>query len=205
LLASNVGEIITMFAAMLVGLPLPLLPIQILWVNLVTDGLPAIALGVDPAEKDIMERPPRDISEGIFARGLWVKIMSRGTLIGLATLAVFILMYGNQPANLQLAQTMAYATLTMSQLILVFDCRSVEGGIFRRNLFENVWLWLAVLSSVGLFLVTLYVPVVAEAFSTVQLNLTQWSIVMGAAAIPTFALSLRRAGRKALRPKVALR
>ncbi|MCL6545847.1 MAG: cation-translocating P-type ATPase, partial [Bryobacteraceae bacterium] len=120
LLASNVGEILTMFLAMLAGWPLPLTPIQILWVNLVTDGLPAIALGVDEPEDDIMNRPPRNVHEGIFARGMAVKILSRGTLIGLATLAVFAWSL-RQGADLAHAQTMAYATLTMAQLILVFD------------------------------------------------------------------------------------
>ncbi|WP_258111483.1 calcium-translocating P-type ATPase, SERCA-type [Alicyclobacillus sp. SP_1] len=203
LLASNVGEILTMFIAMLMGLPLPLLPIQILWVNLVTDGLPAIALGVDPIEKDIMHRPPRNVHEGIFAKGMATKILSRGTLIGLSTLAVFLWVRHAYPDNLALAQTMAYATLTMSQLILVFDCRSLDGGIFKRNLFGNLWLIFAVLSSVAMFLATVYVEPLAKVFSTVPLSLSQWVIVLVMAAIPTFALSLRRAGRNAIRPKQA--
>ncbi|MCL6453038.1 MAG: calcium-translocating P-type ATPase, SERCA-type [Alicyclobacillus sp.] len=205
LLSSNVGEIVTMFVAMLVGLPLPLLPIQILWVNLVTDGLPAIALGVDPAERDIMNRPPRDVNEGIFAKGFSVKILSRGILIGIVTLAVFLYALRTQPQNLVRAQTMAYATLTMAQFILVFDCRSVEGGIWKRNLFENIWLVLAVAASLALFLLTIYVPGLAHVFSTVRLSGLEWLIVVVAAAVPTFALSLRRAGRKALKTKAAVR
>jgi Ca2+-transporting ATPase len=205
LLSSNVGEIITMFMAMLAGLPLPLLPIQILWVNLVTDGLPAIALGVDPIEKDIMNKPPRNVNEGIFARGLGVKILSRGVLIGLVTLAVFVWTLRAQPGNLKQAQTMAYATLTMAQFVLVFDCRSVEGGIFNRNLFENMWLIVGVGVSLVLFLLTIYVPGLASVFKTVQLNWQDWIIVLIGAAIPTFALSLRRAGRKVIKTKVATR
>ncbi|MCL6636509.1 MAG: calcium-translocating P-type ATPase, SERCA-type [Alicyclobacillus sp.] len=204
-LASNVGEIVTMFVAMLAGLPLPLLPIQILWVNLVTDGLPAIALGVDPAEKDIMARPPRDVHEGIFARGLSLKIISRGVLIGVATLAVFVWALQSQPGNLARAQTMAYAALTLSQFILVFDCRSLEGGIWKRNLFENIWLVLAVACSLLLFLLTVYVPALAKVFGTVRLSPLEWGIVLAAAALPTLVLSARRAGRKALKTKVALR
>jgi Ca2+-transporting ATPase len=205
LLASNVGEIVTMFVAMLVGFPLPLLPIQILWVNLVTDGLPAIALGVDPAEEDIMSRPPRRVNEGIFARGLSVKILSRGILIGLVTLIVFFWSYRSNPANLALARSMAYATLTMAQMVLVFDCRSVEGGIFKRNFFGNKPLLFAVLSSVILFLLTMYIPSLAKVFSTVPLGMKEWVIVMVAAAAPTLALSARRTARKALKPKVATR
>jgi len=205
LLSSNVGEIITMFLAMLMGLPLPLLPIQILWVNLVTDGLPAIALGVDPVEKDIMTRAPRNVNEGIFAKGFSFKILSRGLLIGLVTLAVFIWALRTEPQNLVRAQTMAYATLTMSQFVLVFDCRSVEGGIWKRNFFENIWLVLAVMTSLILFLLTIYVPGLAKVFSTVHLTGMEWVIVAVAAAIPTFALSIRRAGRKVIQAKVATR
>src|SRR5690606_10837397 len=93
LLASNVGEILVMFLAMLAGLPLPLVPIQILWVNLVTDGLPAMALGVDPVQGDTMSRPPRNSRESIFARGVGWKIISRGILIGLFTLGAFWITY----------------------------------------------------------------------------------------------------------------
>ncbi|WP_436663518.1 calcium-translocating P-type ATPase, SERCA-type [Alicyclobacillus acidoterrestris] len=202
LLASNVGEIVTMFLAMLLGFALPLAPIQILWVNLVTDGLPAIALGVDPPEDDIMKRRPRNVREGIFARGMGMKILSRGILIGLVTLAVFVWSLKTSD-DLQRAQTMAYATLTMAQLILVFDCRSLEGGIMKRNIFGNIWLTFAVLSSVGLFLLTIYVPKLAVAFHTVPLGALDWLIVLVLAAIPTFALSLRRIGRNALRPKAS--
>ncbi len=205
LLASNVGEIVTMFFAMLVGLPLPLLPIQILWVNLVTDGLPAIALGVDTAEPDIMRRPPRNVNEGIFARGMGTKILSRGILIGTVTLVVFVWSMRVNPTSLRLTQTMAYATLTMSQLILVFDCRSLEGGIFNRSIFGNPWLILAVASSVGLFLMTLYVPIFQEAFHTVRLGVQQWLLILVMASLPTFALSLRRVGRNAIRPKAQAR
>jgi P-type Ca2+ transporter type 2C len=203
LLASNVGEIVTMFIAMLMGLPLPLLPIQILWVNLVTDGLPAIALGVDPAEADIMKRPPRNVKESIFARGLGFKILSRGLLIGLATLGVF--WYGLQvdPSHLEKAQTMAFATLVMAQLIHVFDCRSVEKGIFSRNLFENLWLVASVLSSIGLLLVVIYVESLQMVFRTVPLGLADWLLVLVAAGIPTFALAARRATRQA-RPRLGL-
>nr|WP_242549782.1 calcium-translocating P-type ATPase, SERCA-type [Alicyclobacillus mali (ex Roth et al. 2021)] len=197
LLASNVGEILTMFLAMLAGWPLPLTPIQILWVNLVTDGLPAIALGVDAPEDDIMSRPPRNVHEGIFARGMAVKILSRGVLIGLATLAVFAWSL-HQGAELAHAQTMAYATLTMAQLILVFDSRSLEGGILRRNPLENIWLLLAVLSSVALFACTMYVPRMAEVFHTTPLGLGDWAMVLVAAAVPSFALSVRRMGRNRL-------
>src|SRR5699024_9840364 len=119
LLASNVGEIMVMLFAMMFALPLPLVPVQILWVNLVTDGLPAMALGLDKAEKDVMRNGPRNPREGIFARGLGYKIISRGILIGITTLIAFILTYQENPDNLIYAQTIAFTTLVMAQLIHV--------------------------------------------------------------------------------------
>jgi Ca2+-transporting ATPase len=196
LLASNVGEIVVMFLAMIMGMPLPLVPIQILWVNLVTDGLPAVALGIDQAEKDIMKKPPRNVRESIFARGLGSKILSRGILIGVATLAVFWFSLQMEPANLVKAQSMAFVTLVMAQLIHVFDCRSVEGGIFSRNIFENKWLIASVISSVVLLLGVMYIPTFQPVFRTVPLDLADWGIVLIAAAIPTFALAANRATRK---------
>lgn len=195
LLASNVGEIVTMFVAMLMGLPLPLLPIQILWVNLVTDGLPAIALGVDPAEEDLMQRPPRNVKESIFSGGLGIKILSRGILIGMVTLGIFWYVLQTEPDDLSKAQTMAFATLVMAQLIHVFDCRSVEKGIFSRNLMGNPWLVAAVLSSLLLLGAVIYWPPLQPVFRTVPLSAVDWFLVIVAAAIPTFALAARRVSR----------
>src|SRR5699024_6488521 len=155
LLASNVGEILVMLFAMLLAMPLPLVPVQILWVNLVTDGLPAMALGLDQSEDDVMRRAPRNTKEGIFARGLGFKIVSRGIVIGLVALVAFMLAYQGNPDNLIYGQTVAFTTLVMSQLIHVFDCRS-EHSIFVRNPFENKYLVLAVISSVFLLLVVIY-------------------------------------------------
>ncbi|MCA1295069.1 calcium-translocating P-type ATPase, SERCA-type [Paenibacillus sp. alder61] len=190
LLASNVGEILTMFFAMLAGLPLPLLPIQILWVNLVTDGLPAMALGVDQPEKDLMEHKPRGANENIFARRLGWKILSRGLLIGLCTLAAFWLTYRvapNDPAQLAKAQSVAFVTLVMAQLIHVFDCRSSR-SIFHRNILQNRYLVLAVLSSVLLLLGVMYIEALQPIFKTVPLGTREWAISLVAAGIPTFLL-----------------
>lgn len=190
LLASNVGEILTMFFAMIAGLPLPLLPIQILWVNLVTDGLPAMALGVDQPEKDLMEHKPRGAKENIFARRLGWKIMSRGLLIGLCTLGAFWLTLNIAPddsGQLLKAQSVAFATLVMAQLIHVFDCRSSR-SIFHRNVLQNKFLVLAVLSSVILMLVVMYVAPLQPIFKTVPLGMREWAISLVAAGIPTFLM-----------------
>ncbi|WP_339145760.1 MULTISPECIES: calcium-translocating P-type ATPase, SERCA-type [unclassified Sutcliffiella] len=187
LLASNVGEILVMLFAMLLALPLPLVPIQILWVNLVTDGLPAMALGLDQAEGDVMKRKPRHPREGVFARGLWWKIVSRGFLIGLATLIAFIIVYKQHPDNLVYAQTVAFATLVMAQLIHVFDCRS-ERSIFHRNPFQNMYLVGAVISSIILMLIVIYYPPLQGIFHTVALDPKEWLLILGMASLPTFLL-----------------
>jgi len=203
LLTSNVGEIITMFAAMVMGLPLPLIPIQILWVNLVTDGLPAIALGVDSAEEDTMDRPPRSVREGIFARGLGRRIIVRGMLIGGMTLSVFAGALMVAHVELATAQTMAFATLVMAQLIHVFDCRSVQYGVLQRGVLGNLWLIGAVLSSLVLLLIVIYIPSLQPAFHTRPLGLLAWLVILPAAAVPTFIVQARRPRRGTWRKALA--
>lgn len=177
LLSCNLGEVLTMFLATVFYLPNPLSPIQILLVNLATDGLPAIALGVDPADSDIMRQMPRKKNESIFARGLVEKIMVRGTLIGLCTLLAF--MVGRYyRMDLETCRTLALCTLVMSQLIHVFECRSERHSIIEIKLFTNMWLVGAVLVSVILICLVLYVPFLREIFHTVALNLKQWLIVL---------------------------
>lgn len=196
LLASNVGEILVMFFAMLCGLPLPLIPIQILFVNLVTDGLPAMALGLDAPEDDVMKRNPRNANEGVFGRGLGWKIISRGFLIGISTLIAFYVVYRANPDNLTYAQTIAFATLVLAQLIHVFDCRS-ERSIFSRNPFGNLYLVGAVLSSLLLMLAVMYVQPLQAIFHTVPISGRDWLLVLGMSSIPTFLLAGTFLARKA--------
>lgn len=188
LLASNVGEILVMLFAMLLALPLPLVPIQILWVNLVTDGLPAMALGLDRPEDDVMKRNPRSPKEGVFSRGLGWKVVSRGFLIGLVTLFAFMIVYRQHPDELIYAQTVAFATLVMAQLIHVFDCRS-EKSILSRNPFGNPYLVWAVISSLVLMLIVIYFPGLQSIFHTVPIELRDWLLIMGLSSIPTFLLA----------------
>lgn len=187
MLASNVGEILVMLFAMLMGLPLPLVPIQILWVNLITDGLPAMALALDPAERDSMKRPPRKTTEGIFSGGLGWKIISRGFLIGIVTLVAFMIVYETE--SLTKAQTIAFSTLVLAQLIHVFDCRS-EHSIFHRNIFENKALMLAVISSLLLLFVVIYYEPFQPVFRTTALTIQDWLLITGLASIPTVLLAL---------------
>lgn len=176
LLSCNLGEVLTMFLATLFMLPNPLTPIQILFVNLATDGLPAIALGVDPADNDIMRQQPRAKKEGIFARGLTEKILIRGTLIGICTLLSF--MVGRYyRMDLETCRTIALSTLIMSQLFHVFECRSERHSIFEIKLFTNPYLVGAVTISISMLLAILYVPFLRGIFHTVPLMINHWAIV----------------------------
>ncbi|AYD40642.1 calcium-translocating P-type ATPase, PMCA-type [Clostridium fermenticellae] len=177
LLSCNLGEVLTMFLASLMYLDTPLLPIQILLVNLATDGLPAMALGVDPADGNIMESKPRPKSEGIFARGLSEKIIIRGSLIGICTILAFI--SGKfYRYDLDVCRTLALCTLIMSQLIHVFECRSERHSLFEINLFTNKYLIGAVLVSITMIMCVLYIPFMQGVFHTSPLNIGQWVIVI---------------------------
>ena len=177
-----------MFLGMLAGLPLPLLPIQILWVNLVTDGLPAIALGLDPAEKDIMMRPPRKAKDSVFSQGLLKLILIRGTVIGLSTLAVFTSIF-YFTGNVESARTGAFVTLVITQLIHVFECKSERKSIFEINIFNNKSLVVAVILSLAMIMTVVYIPALQNIFKTVPLMLNDWLLVTGFTAIGPVAAS----------------
>ncbi|MCK8817784.1 calcium-translocating P-type ATPase, SERCA-type [Natroniella sulfidigena] len=177
LLSCNIGEILAMFLTSLLGLPLPLLPIQILWVNLVTDGLPALALGVDPADDDIMERQPRDKEESVFAHGLKWKIGARGVLIALGTVLVFL--FGIRfTDSLLKARTLAFTNLVMAQLFFVFSCRSEEHSLLRINPLSNIYLLGAVAFSFGMHYLVLHLPFLQEIFNTTVLSRGEWGLII---------------------------
>lgn len=190
LLSCNTGEVMTMFLAALVGLPLPLLPIQILWVNLVTDGLPAMALGVEKGEPDIMKKSPRHPKENIFSGGLAGKILLRGIQIGLSTLLVFAFAYYFSDGNLILSRTMAFTTLVFTQLFHVFDCRSERYSPFALGFFGNKYLILAVLLSVAMQMGVIYLPFFQGVFKTTALNGFHWLIILFVAGGRTFFAGL---------------
>lgn len=178
LLSCNIGEILTMFVAALVGLPLPLVPIQILWVNLVTDGLPAMALGVDSADPEIMLRSPRKPDESVFSQGLGGKILGRGLEIGFDTLLVFVISLWLGSGNVELARTMAFAALVMLQLFNVFDCRSELHSVFEVGVFTNKFLVFSVALSLLLELAVIYTPALQPVFQTVPLNGLNWALIL---------------------------
>ncbi|MDD3364310.1 MAG: calcium-translocating P-type ATPase, SERCA-type [Syntrophomonas sp.] len=182
LLGCNIGEVLVMLVSSLMGLPLPMLPIQLLWVNLVTDGLPAMALGVEPPEPGIMNRKPRPKDESIFARGLGWIIFSRGTYIAAITIAAFIIGFlwsrMNGVEALPLARTMAFTTLVFAQLFYVFECRSESYSPFELGFFKNKFLVTAVLCSVVMQLSAIYIPFLQDIFKTVALSGWEWLVII---------------------------
>lgn len=178
LLSCNIGEVLTMFLGIIMGMPMILLPTQILLVNLVTDGLPAVALGVEPPEKENMKKPPRKSDESFFSDGLMQKIIFRGVLIGLCTLGSFTainILTGSVPA----ARTAALFTLVMSQLFHVFECKSERKNIFTVPYGNNKKLILAVTVSVAVIFAALYLPWLQVIFCTVPLTGQQLLIGLG--------------------------
>ena len=188
LLSSNIGEVMTMFFGVLlakeIGLHaegdavvLPLLATQILWINLVTDGAPALALGVDPPDEGLMQRPPRSRGEGVITRRMWAGIFFVGVIVAAGTLLVLDaslpggLIEGS--GNIHNAQTMAFTTLMLFQLFNVLNARSDERSALR-GLFKNHWLWGAILLSLALHMAVIYIPFLQKAFSTVSLSLGEW-------------------------------
>lgn len=178
LLSCNIGEVLTMFVGILMGMPIVLLPVQLLLVNLVTDGLPAIALGLEPPDDDIMRNPPRKSTEGFFAGGLMTKIIFRGVLIGLCTLASFALTL-HMGGTVGAGRTAALITLVMSQLIHVFECKSESKPLYRINILSNIKLVLAVLVSFAVLAAAILVPQLQVVFETVVLTSEQLLMALG--------------------------
>lgn len=191
LLSCNIGEVLTMFLGIILGMPMVLLPTQILLVNLVTDGLPAIALGVEPPDPDNMKMPPRKSSESFFSGRLMQKIVFRGVLIGLCTLGSFALV-NYIFANVAAARTAALLTLVMSQLFHVFECKSEKKNIFTVPYLNNKKLILAVLFSVAVIFAAIYLPFLQVIFATVPLTTEQLLIALGfAVSAPLIQCVLR--------------
>ncbi len=180
LLSSNMGEVLTVLTAVLFGLPLPVIALQLLWINLVTDGAPALALSVEPAEEGIMKRKPRKVQEKIVnvRRGIFILLI--GLIMMAGTLAAFEI--ANPELDLVYAQTIAFTTLMMFQMFNVVNQRSEDKSVFKIGFFRNKWLLWAVLLSVGLQIVVVYVPFLNELFSTVPLNPLDWLWVVGISA-----------------------
>ncbi len=181
LIATNIGEIVTIFMGLVLGLKSPLLAIQLLWINLVTDSLPAIAIGLEPPDKDIMNRKPQDSKKGIFADGLWNKIIVEGIMLGMLTLVAFSI--GNKYFGVEVGRTMAFVAMGLLELVHSFNIKS-EQSIFKVGIFENKFLIGSFI--LGLFVQTIVVviPTFAEVFKLVPLNQTQWLITLCISILP---------------------
>jgi P-type Ca2+ transporter type 2C len=207
LLSSNIGEVMTMFFGVLLidviglsqaadgGIVLPLLATQILWINLMTDGAPALALGVDPADTTVMNQPPRPHGEGVITRRMWAGIVFVGFVMAIGTLLV---LDASLPGGLiegvgtlRYAQTMAFTTLMMFQLFNALNAHSDEHSAFE-GLFRNYWLWAAIGLSLLLHVAVVYVPFLQQAFSTTGLSARDWLVC---AAVASSVLWLREVSK----------
>jgi Ca2+-transporting ATPase len=194
-LAGNMGELIALLCAPLVGLPLPLLPIQILWVNIVSDGLPAIAMTFEPAEGDIMRRLPRKSTEGIFSRGLWLQILWTGALIGALTIAAQALTFSGSPAHWR---TVAFTTLTFAQMTNALAMRRERESVFARGVGNPALLGVVELTVV-LQLALIYFPPLQRAFETEALGVSDLLIITAAAAMVFAAVEIEKWLRRRIR------
>lgn len=194
LLSSNIGEILTIFVAMLLGWAAPLLPIQLLWVNLVTDSLPAIALGMEPAEENIMERPPRKNTGSLFGDGLGGRILLEGVMIGVLALLAFGIghVYFDQENGYAVGRTMAFAVLSLSQLVHAFNMRG-EGSLGKLPFCSNKWLLMAFVVGATLQCVVIMMPPLAGVFQVVPLNGEQWLLTAALALAPLPLVELEKA------------
>lgn len=194
LLSSNIGEILTIFVAMLLGWVAPLLPIQLLWVNLVTDSLPAIALGMEPAEENIMERPPRKNTGSLFGDGLGGRILLEGVMIGVLALLAFGIghVYFDQENGYAVGRTMAFAVLSLSQLVHAFNMRG-EGSLGKLPFCSNKWLLMAFVVGATLQCVVIMMPPLAGIFQVVPLNGEQWLLTVALALAPLPLVELEKA------------
>jgi Ca2+-transporting ATPase len=196
LLTTNSGEILTLFLAPLAGLPIPLLPIHILWINLVTDGLPALALSVEPGEGGVMSRPPRHPKESIFAHGLGLHAIWVGLLM--AGIVLFVQAWSIKTGQAHW-QTMAFTVLCLTQLGHVLAIRSEKESLFKIGIFSNKYLFGAVVLTFILQMATVYMPLLNPVFKTQPLTLNELTLTLVLSSVVFFAVEVeklikRRAG-----------
>jgi Ca2+-transporting ATPase len=212
LLSCNLGEIIAIFVSVLFSFAIPLLPTQILWVNLVTDTLPAISLGVDPGDPDVMKKEPRDPKESFFARGAGTRAIIGGVLIGSLTLLAFAIGLGERGSSLFestdapedvliYARTMAFVVLATSQLFYSLTMRSETKSIFQVGFFKNKYLIMSIIAGTGLQFGLISIPFLAKAFKVIALPLNDWLIVVGLSLLPLIANEIIKIFMRAHRKK----
>jgi Ca2+-transporting ATPase len=171
-----------------VGLPVPLLPIHILWINLVTDGLPALALGMDPVDPNVMRQPPRPPDEGVMTRRRAFEILLQGSFIAFCSLFAFVFVLFVEKKGIECARTAAFIVLAVSQLFHSFNCRNRTESLFKIGLFTNPNLVFATLTSFALQMGAVYVPILRAVFKTEPLGLFDWLLIVGVSSIPLWAM-----------------
>lgn len=201
LLACNIGEVLIVFLSMLFGMPVPFRPIHLLWLNLVTDGAPALALGLEKGEPDIMKRPPRPTKEPVINRDMTLGLIVVPIADTIAILSVFSIGLTRFPGDLAAAQTMAFVTLCMSELFRAYTARSERYSIFSIGVFSNRWMQLGVISSTFLVIITVYVPFLRTFFGTKFLGISDWIamapfMLMAPVAAEIVKIFLRRKTQK---------
>ena len=189
LIATNVGEIVTIFLGLLIGMRSPLLAIQLLWINLITDSLPAIALGLENPEKNIMSEKPRNPKKSIFADGLWGRIIVEGSMIGILNLFAFTI--GKSFYGLEVGRTMAFVSLGLLELVHSFNIRTEE-SIFKTGLLQNKYLFLAFLGGAFLQTVVVVVPQLAGIFKLTNLSISQWIQTIGISLLPIVLMEIQK-------------
>ena len=197
LLSCNIGEILTIFCATVFHFhQMPLVPVQLLWLNLVTDSLPALALGVEPVEEGVMSQPPRDAHASLFAHGFAFRLAWQGVMVGLLTLAAYFLgeyVLSDPGEAHAAANTMAFATLTLCQLFHAFDVRSERSSLFHIGVFSNPAMNKAFLIGLTMQLAVLCVPPLQVVFSTVPMSPLEWAVVLALAITPVVVCELAKA------------
>jgi len=192
LVSCNVGEILVILFSMLGGLPVPLRPIQLLWLNLVTDGAPALALGLEKGDPDTMKQPPRPVKEPVINREMRTGIVVQSLVMAAAVLLAFLYGLRQFPGHLQAAQTVAYATLVLSELLRVFAARSERYSAFAIGLFSNPWMVRAVGFSFVLLMGSIYVPFLQPIFGTVPLGVNDWLVIVPLAFLTPIAAEVNK-------------
>ena len=193
LFSCNLSEILTVFVALMIGWPLPIGALQILWLNMLTDIFPALALALEPSAPGMMNKPPRDPAESLLTPRFLLLILWQGALLAGASLLAFFIglrWYGDAGEGLAHAVTIAFMTLAGVQVVHVFSARSQTRSAFDSRLFTNGWLWAAVALCVGLQLVAVYVPFFRSLLRTVALSVQDWGVVVGCAILPLGVIEL---------------
>ena len=203
LLSCNIGEIVTLFLATLFNFHQdPLVPVQLLWLNLVTDSLPALALGMEPVEHSVMQEKPRSAKESLFNKGFSIRLAWQGAMVGLLTLAAYFLgeyVLSDPSVADATANTMAFATLTFCQLFHAFDVRSEDQSIFKLGILSNPAMNKAFLVGMVLQLAVLLVPPLMGVFEVCALTAPEWAVVLGLSILPVIICEIEKAVRRALR------